>query len=272
MSALKRAVLLAAAALTGAAAGGAAQTRDALRFCLADHNLPMSVARPPSGIDVEVARRLASAMNADAELTWLDEHDRGDEAVLRRRCDLAFGAVVDPGLADGRVLPGLALTAPSHAAGYQLIRRADVPPVRTLDELGEARIGVESESVAIYTLKQRGHSVYAMHDYDAVIDAVANGSIDYGYLWGPLAAHLLRDRHDVVLIREFQPEDRWNFALLGRSGDRALRDRVDAALRRLVRDGEIAKIFERYAVPYLAPAASARPDDRLNTSDETANR
>lgn len=254
---MRRTFLTAVVALTGVTAAAAAQAPAPLRFCLADHNLPMSAASPPSGVEVELARALSGALDRDAELRWLDEHEEGHDVVLRGGCDFAFGGVIDPGLADGHLPPDLVLTAPYYAAAYQLVRRRGAPPVRTLAELGASRIGVESESVAIYTLKQRGQNVYALHDYDAVIRAVADGDIDYGYLWGPLAAHLLRDRDDVVVTRGFRPEDRWNFALIGRRADRVLVAGLDAAIRRLERDGVIAQIFERYAVPYLAPTLPA---------------
>jgi ABC-type amino acid transport substrate-binding protein len=231
-----------------------AQEARPIRFCLAADNLPMSAAYPPpSGVEVELARALAAELNTEAELQWLDHADRGEDAVLAGRCEAAFGAVVDPGLADGRVLPGLALSTPYLGAGYQLVRRSDAPPARSLAELGEARIGVEVESVPIYTLKQRGHRVHALDDSDAVIEAVADGRVRYGYLWGPLATWLLRDRADVVPVREFEPEERWDFALIVREAAVPLRERLDGALRRLVATGAIEEIALRYGVRYLRP-------------------
>jgi hypothetical protein len=153
---------------------------------------------------------------------------------------------------------GLALSTPYLGAGYQLVRRSDAPPVRSLAELGEARIGVEVESVPIYTLKQRGHRVHALDDSDAVIEAVADGRVRYGYLWGPLATWLLRDRADVVPVREFEPEERWDFALIVREAAVPLRERLDGALRRLVATGAIEEIAGRYGVRYLRPESGVR--------------
>ncbi|HEV2146499.1 MAG TPA: transporter substrate-binding domain-containing protein [Longimicrobiaceae bacterium] len=250
---MRRAVLLpgaAAAALLATAA--AAQAPRTITFCAATDNLPLS--HRDAGVEVELARRLAESLGATARFEWLEHGERPGEALPAGRCDAALGAVVDPGtLADGRRAPGIALTTPYYGAGYALIRRADVAPVRTLAELGDTRIAVETESIPIYTLKQRGNRVYAVHDYDAVVEAVADGRADYGYLWGPLASWLLRDRSDVVLAPEFEPVERWSFSLALRESDGALRERLDAAIRDMVRSGEAARVFGEKGVPYLPP-------------------
>ncbi|MBA3318975.1 MAG: hypothetical protein H0T50_12915, partial [Gemmatimonadales bacterium] len=82
-------------------------------------------------------------------------------------------------------------------------------PVSTLRELGAARVGVEKESIVAYTLRQRGHAVHVLPNASAVIRAVAERRLDYGYLWGPLAAGQLQDEQHVMLIEQFVPADRW---------------------------------------------------------------
>lgn len=234
-----------------------AQEPRPIRFCIAADNPPMSVEHPaPSGVEVELARALASELNAGVAIRWLDHGDRAEAELRADRCDAAFGAVVDPGLADGSVPPDLALTEAYLAAGYQLVRRSDAPPVRSLAELGQARIGVEVESVPIYTLKQRGQRVFALHDSEAVVEAVADGRVQYGYLWGPLATWLLRDREDVVLVREFRPEERWDFALLLREDAVSLRERIDRAVQELVATGAVGDITSRYGIRYLRPEST----------------
>lgn len=260
------------AMLLPACADLSAQVSRPIRLCLAGDNLPMSAAYPPSGIEVELARALATALSTEAELRWLDHHDRAEDAVLGSRCEAAFGAVVDPGLADSRLVPGLALTVPYHATGYSLIRRSDARPVRSLTELGDARIGVEVESVPIYTLKQRGHKVYALDDYDAVIKAVKDGRVQYGYLWGPLAAWILREREDVVLVREFEPEERWDFALVVREEEAELRELLNGAIHALMKDGKIGEIFSRYGVPYLRPEMNPGPAGPVGDTTDGAVR
>lgn len=251
---MRRTTTLLAAALLAAAP--AAAQEEAITFCAGTDNLPLS--HPEVGIEVEFARALAAQLGAEARFAWAEHAESPDAALLEGRCDAALGAVVDPGpMADGRAPPGTALTAPYYGAGYVLIRRAGAPPARTLEELGETRVAVEMESVPIYTLKQRGNRVYALDDYEAVIEAVADGRVEYGYVWGPLGAWILRDRSDVEVAGEFEPVERWHFALLVREGEEELRRRLDAAIHALLTRGEVERIFAGHSVPYLSPGAPA---------------
>lgn len=250
------ALVLAGLVLPGSAG---AQERPPLRFCVESLNLPMAMPHPDRGIEVDLARALAERLGREAVFVWRGPGSHApDQALLNDECDVAPGAVTDPApLARGGVVPGIALSRPYAAAGYLLVRRADAAPVRRLADIEEARIGVEMESVAIYTLKQRGHRVYAVDDYDAVLRAVAEGHISYGYIWGPLAAWLLRDRTDVRLASNFEMVDHWNFSLATRQADAALAAALDQAIEELVRNGEMASIFASYGVPYMVPQTVA---------------
>ena len=219
-----------------------AQVGQPLAFCLASDNLPFSSAEADRGIEVEIARAISERLGREALFVWRDAHgeESPEEALQGGRCDVAAGAIVDPGqMAEGRRVPGLALTDPYYSAGYLLIHRQGVPSAGTLTDLGDVRIGVEMISIPVYTLKLRGHKVYAMHDHNKVIEAVADGRIDYGYIWGPLAAWLLRNRDDVVLAETFKPVDRWNFALAVRQEDEPLRQALNRGIRELVEGGSL---------------------------------
>jgi ABC-type amino acid transport substrate-binding protein len=252
---MRLATTLASAAVLLACADLSAQADRPLAFCLAADNLPFS--HPETGIEVEIARAISERLGREALFVWRDAHDEEspEEALREGRCDVAAGAIVDPGpMAEGRRVPGLALTDPYYNAGYLLIHRPEVPSAGGLAELRDLRIGVEMISIPIYTLKLRGHKVFALHDHDAVIKAVADGRIDYGYIWGPLAAWLLRNRGDVVLASDFQPEERWNFALAVREADTELRQALNRGIREMVEGGSLTGIFSKYHVPYYAPA------------------
>jgi polar amino acid transport system substrate-binding protein len=248
--------ILASAAVLLACADLSAQAGAPVRFCLASDNLPMSAHYPPAmGIEVDLARAISERLGREALFVWRNAHEESPEEALRDgRCDVAAGAIVDPGLmAEGLRVPGLALTDPYYSAGYLLIHRPEVPSAGGLAELRDVRIGVEMVSIPIYTLKLRGHKVYALDDHDDVIKAVADGRIDYGYVWGPLVAWLLRNRNDVVLAEAFEPVDHWNFALAVREEDEPLRQALNGVVRGLTAGGAVAEIFAKYGVPYLPP-------------------
>jgi ABC-type amino acid transport substrate-binding protein len=247
-----------AAALLVAATAQAQGSRP-LTFCVGVDNLPMSDASGPSGFEVELARTLAKRLGSEAVFEWLDPHrDLTEKAVLDGRCDAALGAIVEPGgMAGAQPVTGVTLTAPYYSAGYQLIRRSGARPVSDLEELRGTRIALEGESLVTYTLRQQGHAVHVLRDYGGVIAALADGRAEYGYLWGPLAAWMLRDRSDVVLETEFRPAERWNFAMAVRKDNESFRQALNAAIRDLVGSGAAAEIFRKYEVPYRPPCSSA---------------
>ncbi|MDQ3523016.1 MAG: transporter substrate-binding domain-containing protein [Gemmatimonadota bacterium] len=245
-----------AATLLVTAAAADAQAPDALTFCMWVDNRPMSDASGPSGVEVDLARALAKQLGREARFEWLDPHnDFTEKAVLDGRCDAALGAIVEPGgMAGAQPVTGVTLTEPYYSAGYLLVRRPGARAVGTLEGLRGTRIALEGESLVTYTLRQQGHQVYVLRDYQSVIDAVANGRAEYGYLWGPLAASLTRERSDVVVEKEFQPTELWSFAMAVREADTELRQALNRGVREMVEGGSLTGIFSKYHVPYYAPA------------------
>ncbi len=251
---LAAAVARAQAPMEAPMAAAARAPAKALTFCAGADNLPMSQEGAPAGVEVELARALAARLGMESRFVWLDAHaDSFEQAVLAGRCDAALGAVVEPGGMPGaRPLAGVALTAPFYGVAYQLVRRADAAPVRRLAELGETRVAVEGESIVTYTLRQRGRPVHVLRTADAVIAALADGRARYGYLWGPVAAWLLRDRRDVVVDTAFVAADRWNFAMAMRERDYELRQALNDAGQQLTSDGTLDRILAAYRIPCCA--------------------
>lgn len=234
-----------------AAAQPPAEAPATISFCATSEHFPMTRAGTPPGFELEVARAIAARLEAQVRFTWLHPfEDDFERAVLDGRCDAALGAIgaltgSDP-TAGAHAPPGLRLSAPYQEVAYRLISRSGARAVRTLADLGETRVAVEGESVVVYTLRQRGRRVHVLDDYDAVIAAVADGRAEYGYVWGPVAGPLLRERRDVALVSAFTPVDRWGLSLALRARDDSLRRAVDGAVRQLVSVGAVERIAERY--------------------------
>lgn len=200
---------------------------------------------------VEVARALAAQIGTQARMIRLDHHEESPaQAVLAGRCDAALGVMDDPTLVAAPGTPaGVLLTHPYYTVGYLLVRRPHGKRARTLRDVGEARLGVERESIAAYTLRQRGHRVHVLFNSAAVIRSVAERRLDYGYLWGPLAARLLGERHDVVVAGEFLPADQWNLTVAVREDGANLHHRLDEAIRVSLESGAIRRILAEYRLP-----------------------
>lgn len=240
---------VAVAALLAIAATAAANDR--LTFCVGVDNMPMSQQGSPSGFEVDYATAVAKQLRATAAFEWLQPHTESfEQAVLDRRCDIALGAIIDPGpMAGERLLPGVALTHPYYSAGYVLIRNPQANAAPAVSELKQMRVAVEKDSIATFSLRQTGQTVHVLRDYHAVIDAVASGREKYGYLWGPLAGWLLRARSDATIVKEFISSDRWKFAMAVREADTGLHRALNDAIHKLTEDGTAARLRAVYGIP-----------------------
>lgn len=234
-----------------------------LRISMDPANLPYSSAdddRP--GFDVELARELAAIWNVKLKLEWMDIHrETAIGELLDGDCDLAFGAAIDPrAMEDEEPLDGKVIySVPYYGTGYFLVMRDDGEAVKSLTELaGEKsrRIGAETGSIADYRLRQRGYLRRLFRSQLAALKSLHDGGIDYAYLWANVGWTLhtspeLKSR----LVENYVPEDHWNIAVALRRGDVELKQQVDAALKKLIADGKVARALEKYHVPYLPPFA-----------------
>ena len=222
-------------------------------------NLPYSAAKGDRpGFDVELARALADRLHLKLRIDWLDIHrETAVGELIQGACDLAFGEAVDPdAVADDEPLAGKILySRPYYTTGYVLVRRKDGPRVGSLAELkGERsqRLGTEAGSVADYRLRQRGYLRRLYRNQLAALKALADGDIDFAYLWANVGwtLHASPDfAAKLEIVPGIEPEDRWEIAVAMRRGDVELKRQVDAALGTLIADGTVARTLARYHVP-----------------------
>jgi ABC-type amino acid transport substrate-binding protein len=247
---------LAAAGILASAATVHAQAAGVVRFCAGADNLPMSQDGQPSGFEAEIATAAAAHMGKEPQFVWLSPRTENfEEAVLQGRCDAALGAIIDPGANAGDwTPPGVVLSKPYYAAGYRLIARSGAKPVRKVDDLPpNERLAVQGRSIGTYLVRRRGHKVHVVRRVEDVINVVAEGQTEYGYMWGPLAAWMLKDRKDVELVEGFVPEESWRFALAVREDDAALRQALDSAIEALIESGTAGKVVGAYGVSWQDP-------------------
>lgn len=252
------------------------QERGVMAVSMDPANLPYSSAKTErAGFDVELLRALAKEMGVKLRIDWLDIHRAtAIGKLLDGASDLAFGTPIDENaVEDDDDLGGkLLFSQPYYGTGYLLVTRKDGPQVKSLAELkGEKarRLGAEAGSIADYRLRQRGYLRSLYRNQLAVLKAMHDGAIDYGYLWANVgwALHTSPD-FAVKLVAGYVPEDRWNIAVAMRHGDEELKKHVDAALGKLAKDGTVAKTLARYHVPYFAPF----PDDKKDKDKDSEAR
>ena len=215
------------------------------------------------GFDVELARALAQQLRLKLRIDWLDsQRETAIGELLQRRCDLVFGAAVDPNaVADDEELAGKVLySRPYYATGYVLVRRKKEPRVRSVEDFqGERaqRLGAEAGSVADYRLRRRGYLRRLYRNQAATLKALDGGDIDAAYLWANAGWSLHESPVlNLELVPGYMPEDRWNVAIALGRGEDELKRHVDEAIDALIRGGTVAQALARYHVPDFAPFAA----------------
>lgn len=237
------------------------QDRGELRIAMDPANLPYSSAKEERpGFDVELAKEVAREIGLKLKVEWLDvQRETAIGKLLENECDLAFGAAVDPNAVEEEeeLADKVIYSRPYYGTGYLLVVRQKGPRVKSLAELkGEQsrRLGTEAGSVADYNLRQRGYLRSLYRNQLAVLKALDDGTIDYGYLWANVGWMLhTTPEFKLEIVPGYVPEDHWNIAVAMRKGDAELKRRVDTALEKLVKDGTVAKMLARYHMPHFTP-------------------
>lgn len=250
------------------------QERGELVVSMDPANLPYSSAKGDlPGFDVELAQALAKELGVKLRLEWIDiQRETALGRLLENDCDLALGAPIDPNAVDDeQELAGKVIySRPYYGSGYILVSRKDFGRIGALQELkGKSnRLGTEAGSIADYELRQRGYLRRLYRNQLAVLNALNTADIDFAYLWANVG-WMLHNSPDFKLeiTPGFVPEDRWNIAIALRHGDDELKNRVDAAVEKLVKDGVVARALARYHVPYFPPFEEKSPKSAASDAD-----
>jgi quinoprotein dehydrogenase-associated probable ABC transporter substrate-binding protein len=258
---------LALALLAGASqAGEVGSAGGALRVCADPNNMPFSNGKE-EGFENRLAALVGEALGLRVEYVWWAQHRGFIRRTLKAGdCDVLMGV---PALLDT-----VETTRPYYASTYVFVSRADrrlgIASIRDA-RLRSLKIGVQlvgdngfntppAHAIAAQGLTGNvtGYTLYG--DYDEanpparIIGAVANGEIDIAAVWGPLAGWFAR-RSDIALTvlpiedtQDFAPlMFRFDIAMGVRTGDHALRDRLDAVIAQ--QQPAITALLQSYGVP-----------------------
>jgi mxaJ protein len=257
-----------AAALLFALIAGAAQAQAqpaAFRVCADPDNLPYSRS-DRSGFENRIAQLVAAELGLPLEYAWLPDR-RGfvRKTLGAGLCDVIVGVPADfdrtlntkPYYRSSYVL--LEPTAPRHAiAGFDdpLLRELRVGVQLIGDDMAATPPGYALTHVGAVQ-NVRGFPLPGEQPSAArIVAALANGSLDVAFVWGPQAAYFARQSVLPLRWRMLPPPaglkgQSFEFAIaMGvRRGNAALRDRLDAVLVR--RRDDIAQILAEYGVPLV---------------------
>jgi mxaJ protein len=266
---MKRLMMAAAflCAATGCLALAPVQARE-LRVCADPNNLPFSNEKG-EGFENKIVDLIAKDINAHVTYTWWAQR-RGfvRHTLYAETCDLW------PGVAAQQEM--LSPTQPYYRSTYVFLTRADRHlDIHSFDDprlkglkIGVEMIGYDAQNTPpAHALARRGitqnvRGFSVLGDYSkpspaaAIVDAVADGQIDVGIAWGPLAGYFASKASTLMTVTPVQPhQDSGRFPMtfaisMGiRRGDNSLALDIDRALIR--NKPAIDKILAAYHVPLL---------------------
>lgn len=248
----------------------AAGHRTTMRVCADPNNLPFSN-RAGEGFENRLATLLANDLGLRLAYSWWPQRRGFVRNTLKLgNCDVVMGIPSRSEL----VLP----TRPYYRSTYVLVTRRDRGlRVASLDDpvLRRLRIGIhltggdDANPPAARSLAARGlvsqvegfpiYGDYTQPDPPArLLDAVADGGVDVGVVWGPLAGWFARRSAVPLSIAPVEPQHdgpvsfAYDISLGVRRGDTAWRDQLQHALDRHRID--VRRLLADYGVPLVASA------------------
>jgi len=229
-----------------------------LVVCADPDDLPYSHAEA-GGFENRVARVVAEEIGATLRIAWQPLR-RG---VVRKTlgtgaCDALAGVPVG--------MEGVATTAPYYRSAYVVVQRRDDAAIMSFDDarlrdmiVGVQLVGADMAAAppALALARRgivanvRGYPVFG--DTPAaqrMIDAVAAGTLDAAFLWGPQAGYYVqRSGRPLTMTTVRDRGEQFSIAMAVRKDDTALRDELDAALARA--HERIAAVLREYGVPVV---------------------
>jgi polar amino acid transport system substrate-binding protein len=230
----------------------AIQSRGVLSVCAHANALPFaSRSHSPPGFQIEIAGALARELGVGLEVAWV--------TILYQRsavnCDIVLDAIVDK---DVQADSPTKVSRPYHRSGIVLALPASTDGIKTFTNLGNGkRVGVQVGSLAQMVLSQRGLQTSPFAFEDDMIEEVAEGRLDGAAVTAASVGYFNlthpERKGQLVYAYEQEPQLSWNIAVGMRGSDAALRDKIDAAVERLLINGTIRDIYARYGIEHRPP-------------------
>jgi len=234
--------------------------RSVLRVCADPNNLPFSNQKH-EGFENKIAALLGTTLHRKVEDTWFPQVIGFVRNTLQAyRCDLVMGTVAGDEM--------MATTNPYYFTTYVMFYRSDKGfAFRGLNDprLASLRVGVVSATPPSDLLVR--HDLMAnAKPYQLAVDTrvespthqmvqdVVDGTIDVGFLWGPIAGYYKKhDKLPLTLVpladEPGTPRMKYHIAMGVRGNEPEWRRRINAVI--LERQTAITGILRDYGVPLL---------------------
>src|SRR5690349_2280191 len=229
-----------------------ARSLDAIResgvlgLCAHPNSLPFAskVGSPP-GFQIELGNALAREIGVSLRLDWIITQYQMRSA----GCDIVLDVIADR---EAQGETNLRISKPYYHTGVALAvpQGSQLTSFKSLDE--HTKVGVLVGSMAAMALGRR-HVPTSTFGFEVdSLDALANHEIDAAAVTPTMAGYFNMTNPDkavkILDLDESEPNLSWNVAIGMVRPDDSLRNAIDEAVKQLVVDGTIDRIYRRYGI------------------------
>lgn len=202
------------------------------------------------GFQVELGQKIAEGLGLSLSTEWI---------VPRRRarivnCDMLLDKPSDPKVTEGKLL----LSRPYQKSGIALGLSRNAPMIGDYSELQQGqKIGVMISSLASVVLGKAHKSTSPYAFQSDMLEDLEKGELHGIAVSSATMSHYISKHPESGLKLAYafdsEPELTWNVSVGLRNSDQALLDAVNDILDRLIADGTVSRIYQKYGVEHRLP-------------------
>jgi len=229
----------------------AIKTRGTIALCAHPNALPYSSkAATPPGFQIELAGAIAERLGVALTRNWVVQGTH----IRIADCDILLDTIADR---EAQEETGLSVSKPYQHSGVILAVRGDNDTIKSVEDLGDKRVGVQVSSTAAMMLNGRGvHTVPDLFE-DELLSLLAKNAIDAAAVT-PTSVEYFNQTHTDKKLRvldAFAGEAalNWNVGVGMYRPDTELRAAIDAAMDQIKADGTMKTIYAHYGIEMRDP-------------------
>jgi len=245
------ALLLIAANTAGARTLAEIKSLGGISMCANRDALPYASNKPETpGFQIEIGRAIAEGLGVPLSIEWILPRRRANVV----NCDMLLDNINDAEVNEGR----MRLSRPYQKSGLALGLRNDSELVNDFTELKKGqKIGVMINSYAAMVLGKAGKTFSPYAFQSDMVEDLQKGELYGAAVSAATMSYYIRQHPEsgLRLVHAFDsvPQLTWEVSVGLRKADAALVDAVNEILDKLIADGTLTRIYEKYGVEHRIP-------------------
>jgi polar amino acid transport system substrate-binding protein len=193
------------------------------------------------GFEAEIAEAIARELGVRSQVVQTD-WDSLVPGLERGNYDIAMNGLEITPERQKRVL----LSRPYYVYTLQLVVRRDENGIRSIEDLKGKKVGTLAGTASDAVLRSIGGVEISNYSQSWPFEDVVLGRLDAAFIDTPITAYYAKP--DPRLKYAGPPEGEGYYGIALRKSDFALKAAIDAAIEKLLRSGELRRIYEKWGL------------------------